>query len=964
MYLRTKLLIATALSFGCVPLAAAAQNTSGGPQAAEGPENAVSGAAAEGETLEAIVVTGSRIQTSGFEAPTPVTTTTTEDLAKANPVSISEALVQQPQFINSAVQSNKNNTFFNSPSGTFLNLRGLGAERTLNLIDGLRIPPNTFQGATNVDVVPQLLVERVDVVTGGASAAYGSDAVSGVVNFVLDKRFEGYKISAQSGISDYGDNFNYKVSAAGGWKLGDRGHLIVAAEHAEIDPLFRGDRPEGGNLDAFVGSTPGGGPAGSPGNPLVLATNVRTLISGVGGLANTGPFAFTYFPAPGEFRPAVFGTPTGTAFAFIGGDFYDFPPTYQIVSDNRAQTAFARASYEVSDTTEIYVRGTLADTRDSFAAPEAVLGGFPQLAIYSGNAFLPAPLQAQLTATNTPSFNLLRALRENGAVNSVQDLRHWNVVAGADGSLFDGLRWDLSYSHAETRTEGTSTNDIEYRRFYAAIDAVPDPAGNVVCRVTLTNPGLYPGCMPMNLLGVGSISQESLDWVTENENRYTSENKYDSIAGSFTAELFDLPAGTVAVAAGVEWRKETLEAGGNADPAIELPDTGLRLPAGLPRFWAANIGTATGEITVKEVFGEINVPILKDQPFFDALEFNGAARYTDYETVGGATTWKAGARWAPVEDLTFRVVRSRDIRAPNLFELFNGETAALLGGTFDVHTNTTPSLRTISGGNPDLEPEVGDTFSVGVIVQPRFFPGFSASVDYYDIKIDGAIDTLSATSMIQNCELSGGTAPVCDLIIRPFPFENRTPENAPNLVFLTDINTATLEQRGIDSELAYSHELWSGNLQLRALATYLISQETQQSAAEPVIEQAGFGNFPKLRGSLAINYNAQNWGIFIQERMIGDNRMGIGAIGDSPVQNYVDSSIPAQWYTDLTLTFRPQGRLEGLELFINGRNLFDNRPPAAGVGPGPFGGLLLSIANRTVYDWIGRSYTAGVRFQF
>lgn len=958
-------LLAGTVSLTAMAATAAAQAGTDTAAGAQGDVQSTSRAAAtaSGAPSQEIIVTGSRITRDGYQAPTPVTVATSEDLLKAAPSSIPEGLNKLPQFIGSSGPNRSANTFATPNHGNILNLRGLGGIRTLVLIDGVRATPTTYVGTVNVDLFPQLLVQRVDVVTAGASASYGSDAVAGVVNFVLDTKFTGIRGVAQSGVSSRGDNGTYRLGAAGGWDLGDRAHVMLGFDHIQSDGYLDGDRPRLARQGIAVGSIPGGGQIATPANPLTFVTGSRYNLATFGGVAVTGPFADTAFITPGEHRPVIKGTPTATPGFFIGGDYYYGPDSQSASAASKSDTVFGRISYDVTDDITAFAE---------FFGGQSIVryNSLPNLQltppIFSGNAFLPADLQDQLTATNTPSFSFRKLYDELGAIPAREKIRNYQAIAGLKGKVADRFDWALTYTRGESDYRFSQPNQFEMTKFAAALDAVRDPGtGNIVCRPTLdSDPAVrarYAGCVPFNPFGYGAASAAARDYVM-GTSTYRAKTVTNDVTASLSGEILDLPAGPVSFAVGGEYRDGSLDLDSNSSPAVVQDITGLRgLAANTTRFYLTNTAVAKGSNTVKEAFGELAVPLLKDQPFARQLDLNAAIRYTDYSTSGGVTTWKLGGTWAPIDDLRFRVTRSRDIRAPTLFDLFAGAQINA-ASVIDPHTNVSGSFVQRSSGNPDLKPEVSNTWSVGFVATPSFLPGFALSVDGYNLKVDGAITTLSTIQILQDCEASGGTAPSCAAITRPLPFSDRSPANYPTEVRVGGVNISTIDTRGIDFDASYRSQVGPGQLALRLYATYVDRFRTRLSGSQPLIEYAGYTSngtrldtpIPRIKGNVSVNYDLGAFSIFVQENMIGKMKLG-------PTQAYVEKHLPAFFTTDLTITARPAVLKGKAEFFATVNNLFDATPPdffqttVPGLGLGTL---------QVLYDTTGTQLTAGVRFSF
>ncbi len=939
-------------------------------------------ASGDGAVRGDIIVTGSRIVRDGYEAPTPVTVATTENLLASTPSNIPDALNKLPQFQNSSSPSRSSHNFANTAAhGNVLNLRSLGGLRTLVLFDGHRVPPTTFLGTVDTNVIPNLLIERVDIVTGGASAAYGSDAVSGVVNFVLDRKFTGIKGVAQGGISQRGDNLNQRFGLAGGFDFADnRGHILLSGEYSRYDGMLRSDREAGRQGYTYVGSNascvnpnpttdPNACRPGGSLNPYDIFSHVLITSSNQYGLISAGPYAGYRMNESGD-GVVLFnrGTAMGTTGYGLGGDGYAISPETQANAPYKTYQAYGRLSYEIAPEIEVYAEGsfTRSDLRyvslgNSLAPPQ---GGV----LFSGNPYLPAEVEAAFTPTSQ-SITIARYGAHLPSPITSERTDYWEASAGIEGG-FGNWTWDANYRHGSSSFHVAQRGLWDWRHFYAAVDAVRDPGtGNIVCRATLDpDPAIasrYAGCQPLNILAAGSdyMNQPGYAYAT-GTSRYQAKNTQDAFSVNVDGTLFELPAGPLSLAFGAEYRRQKLDLTSNADPA--LLDTaaeraeyfaGLRgVSPSVLFYYLTNVGVAHGRQNVKEAYGELAVPLLKDVPFFQSLDLNGAIRVTDYSTSGTVTTWKLGATWRPVEDLLLRVTRSRDIRAPNLYELFAGDQSAI-GLLNDPVSGISQNVPQVSGGNPGLKPEVANTWTIGGVATPSFLPGFSVSADYYRIRLDGAIGSLTLAQIIDNCYSSGGSAPECSLITRP------TPTDFPTQVRVAPANIASLKTSGIDFDMSYRSRLGEGALALRAYASRLIGYESQQWAGAPVLRFEGINvvgsnpqAFPKWRGSLFVDYSIGAFGVSLAEQYVGSMKLGIPGSPD----RFVHPDVGSVWYTDLTLRADVPAQGGNLQLFLTVNNLFDRSPPLI---PGTTPGANMPT-NFTVYDSVGRAFTAGARFSF
>lgn len=923
------------------------------------------------DNAEPIVVTGTRIVRDGYTAPSPITVASTEELAKSTPTNLPDALNKLPQFQLSSSPSRSVHNFVNTAShGNILNLRGVGGNRTLILFDGMRVPPTTFRGDVDTDVLPSGLVQRVEVVTAGASAAYGSDAIAGVVNFVLNKKFSGLAASAQYGVSGKGDNPNYKFTAAGGFDvLGGAGHVLLSAEYFNTSGMRRDARSITAEGYQFAGAVRGGGTVGSATNPYTIIRNGRTILQAEGGLVTNGPFANQRFLPDGTLTPFIAGTLTGSPTFASGGDGFHQPYNASQNAPLTNKQLFGRFSYDVAPAVTAYVQGIY--TRSDltyFALPNSVSAPTSLATIFSGNAFLRPEVQAQLTSANAASFGLSEFFGEAMGPNQANERTDFYMAtAGLDGELGSGWTWDANYTHSRSAHNVDQFNVFESQKLFAALDAVRDPSGNIVCRPTLdADPVIrqrYAGCVPFNPFGFRSYSPAAADYVTGTSS-YDAIIRQDSATANVQGSVFDLPAGPVAIALGGEYRKQTLKLTSNADPAL-LDTTaerteffrGLRgVPSAALAYFITNIGVANGSVSVKEAFAEIDVPVLKDTPFFQSLNLNAAARVTDYSTSGTVVTWKAGATWRPVEDVLLRGTYSRDIRAPALFDLFAGDQF-VIATLNDPVSKVGGQVAQVNSGNRDLKPERSKSLALGAVFSPGFLPGFAFSVDYYRLKINGAISSLTLTQTVENCALSGGTAAECAFITRA------TPTSFPSSVRIAPGNISFLETSGIDFDASYRTGLAGGDLSLRLYANYLSSYKTQQSVVSPVYDLAGRANInaggivgrPKVRGTFNVSFAKDGFGLFLSEQYIGKFKLGT----PEPNQVVLNPDIPAVWYTDLTVSQKIPTSGGEFEVFATVNNLFDKQPPL--IPAVSSGGSFPTIT--ALYDVVGRTFTVGARIK-
>lgn len=938
--------------------------------------------AAEEENDETIVVTGSRIE-SPFEQPTPVAIKTSEDLQAAQPTSIAFALVQAPQFAGSSTSRSLPTSSPTQLRGSYLNLRGLGASRTLILMDGDRVPPTSFDGLVDVEIIPESLISRVDVVTAGVSAVYGSDAVSGVVNYVMNDDFTGLKISGQTGVSTYGDAFRYDVGVAGGLKFAeDRGHVMFSVEHEKNDEILYRDRPEFNTQYGFGGT-------GTAANPYTLREGV--VWGAVTRFPNflAGPFAGRTFAPDGTVIFMNPGTSIGAApgTGQIGGTGTIVDPSRSLLTGATSTRFFGRVSYDVTNNITAFAEGSYSKNKTPFDT--AI--NFAQYLPLNGNPYLTAAgisLPTPPVPAGSPIGFGIFSSNEFGGPQITQKSDAWSVKAGLRGELLEGWNFRVVYSHGEVKQQSTS-REFNMQHLYASLDAVtPAGGGAPVCHVTTLASNPLPGCLPYNPFGFQlSANRAGLsEWLFGNST-YEVTNKMDVFSANINGSLFDLPAGPVSVSLSGEFRKNSLVRTSNSDPAVPINtfSGAIRGVATPVRFGITNIGSINGSNDVKEVGLEVLVPVTSADSALGELSVSGAGRWTDYSNSGTVYTWKAGGSWQPVEFIRFRATRSRDIRAPNLFELFAGATTSFQNfsapGPFN---DSAGNILVNGGGNAGLQPEIANTLTFGAVLQPS--SNFSISVDYYDIDLQDAIQSRPFQTIVGECASSGFTSPACDNIrvstptvsdpIRPTAALAGTSPRITS-VFSGPVNLASIRTKGIDIDANYTVPLGSGQLNLRANANVLLSFKSQSSASTPVVSQAGYidtpGSLllqdsiqPKLRGTVSARYaDDSGFNLFVQGRYVGKLKQGEvpGLTAGSQTFVYADKELPAVVYVDLnigqTIASGPFGG--ELELFFNVNNLFNKRPTAIPNANQPSNTY---PTYAPLYDIMGRYFTVGASIKF
>lgn len=933
----------------------------------------------QSDDADGIVVTGSRLPSS-FNAPTPLTVVSGEDLAKSSPSSVSEALAQLPAFSGSQLTSNLGRATSVFGAGqALLNLRGLGSNRTLVLLDGERLPASNLAGSVDINVIPQVLLKRVDVVTGGASASYGSDAVAGVTNFIVDTEFKGLKLDLSGGQTVYSDMKNYRAQAAFGTSFADdRGRFVASADYFHLTGIGLG--PTGRDwYDFGLGfSTLPAGSATTFGvipDPRISTMAYGGLVDQVtntaGASINVPGLLNYYFSAPGVLQPFDFGTNRGPSFQSGGSG----PRAEQGISPSqRRVSAFGHAEYDVSENLTAFIGALYSTSRnegENFYAFEQGARGFR---IYADNAYLSPALRTLMTNNNVASFRIGRLTREIPWVN-LSETELLRLNGGLRGKLFEGWDFDASLAYA-TSKQDFGQNHAIVRNLYAAADAVFDPVtGNIVCRSALS--GLDSGCIPINVLGPNTISTAGLGYVAGFDYGYTTVKQLTSgfnVRGDL-GESFNLGAGPISLAFGAAYRDDHTVRTVSPLSNIFTSCAGLR-PTGCSAFSGAYGGYAAynpspldGKVEVVEGYGEIGLPLLKDVPMIQSLDLNLALRATDYSTSGTVYTWKIGPAWQITDDLRLRATRSRDIRAPSAEELFatisrTGSVTNLLYPNSSAPGPLQTTTIVVSTGNPNLRPEVADTFTFGGVYSPSWLPGLQVSADYYSINVNGAIAGVATQVIIDGC--SAGNQEYCSLItVAGSPVSSTSAINGATGVSVrgAPVNIAKIKVAGVDAELAYSTNLAGGKLNLRALGSYAIKNSNSSDVAPTGPIRIGAygagGGVPRWTLNLRQGFEKevggdQGFGFSLEERIIAPGKINPNYL---PTQFPISqNNVPAVMFVNANFHYDFQLGSAKTQIFLTLQNLLNQDPPSV-----PTATSVQLPTNFELYDVLGQRFTVGLR---
>ena len=734
--------------------------------------------------VEQVVVSASRISIAGYQAPTPVTVVGVEQINRDSKASIGDVIRELPAVGNSSSPTNGGGAgnIVSAITGVdTVNLRNLGITRTLVLFDGQRVVQSNITGGADLSTVPASLVQRIDVVTGGASAAWGSDAVAGVVNLIINKNFEGLKGNIQFGDSWKDDLRSYKGELSYGQGFdGDRGHFIVSGQYTDSpDTIFSGQRSFY-KAQALVNNPAYNG--GSNGQPqFIHANNVGLSQATIGGLI-TASAAGTGGANANALKGIQFvgsaGTPTPFNFGNVSGGLSNGGDAehYEGMLNNltvayHTATLFGYGSYKITPDIKASLQLNYGKSwSENNSVPAVKLGN---QTIRADNAFLDPTIAARMATLGIPSFSfgsintnnltpadfndlsMKKEAQTFGIPVAITQRQLMRGVFTLDGSLGEDWSWNTYYQHGTVRVHLHVLEQRHQCQNYAnAVDAVRVTSGNVgtsglalgsiACRSTLTKP--TNGCQPLNVFGVGVASQAAINYVTTKNDFETIVLNEDVAAGSMQGVLpWTLPAGPVAVSFGGEYRKE----GGRtvADPGAVAVS-----------YSVGNFNNFAGQYNVEEGFLELAVPILKDN-LVQSLNFDAAGRLTNYSTSGLVETYKLGLQSQVNDDIRLRATWSLDIRAPNLSELFNSGVSTL-SSAVDPKTNVNVPIFTLASGNSTLQPEISTTASGGVVLTPHWIDGLSISADWYSILIKSSIFSASSSTVLAQCN-GNASSPYC-----------------------------------------------------------------------------------------------------------------------------------------------------------------------------------------------------------
>jgi len=1007
------------------------------------------------EPGQGIVVTGTRLRSPNLESASPVTVVTAEEFALTGTTRVEDLINSLPQ-----VFAGQGGNVSNGSTGTAtLDLRGLGSERTLVLVNGRRMAPGTpSTSSPDINMIPAALIERVDVLTGGASSVYGADAVAGVVNFVLDTDFEGFKVNLNYGVYNHNNRSSNDIRGANdargfGYPTGmvtdggtfdgtiafgssfddGRGRVTAYAGYRKIDPVLQARR------DYSACSL-------SANTAAATTTLGRKYNCGGSATSATGTVFYNEgFGADFTSTLAQFG-PNRT---LLGGTTpFNFGPLNYFQRPDERYTAGLFADYEISSAIKPYMEFMFMDDRTvAQIAPSGNFGntlsincdnpllGAGQRAALCNNANLlvsPLPSNAFIVTGNVAAENAARVARGLGEpllpttpfnfVNQIDgtsynrgfaqilrrnvegggrqdDLQHvsYRAVIGVKGDLSPAWSYDAFYQYGRNNYAQTYLNDFSVTRLGRAIDVVAGPGGTPVCRSTLD--GSDPNCVPWDIFSPGTVAPSAASVAYLATPGFSRGVVSQQVANAFlSGSLGEYGLKTpwadqgVDVVFGVEYRKESLEF--SSDSAFSTGDLAGQGAATLP---------VSGSFNVKEFFTEVRIPIAQDSWVYD-FTITGGYRYSDYSTGVNTDTFKIEGEFAPIRDFRIRGGFNRAVRAPTVQDLFAPNLVALDGssdpcagfvltaantgclaqglsvGQF-VAPNPADQYNGFVGGNANLQPEIADTYTAGVVITPSFLPGFTASVDYFNIDIAQAIGGIGSDTILAACTATADPF-FCGLI-------NRDPtgslwRSAGGFTTNVTQNIGGFKTSGIDGQVNYNTEIGDlGTLTFNFLGTYLDTLVTDTGVSIPGLDQTFdcvglYGNVcgspnPEWRHQARVGFNFRNgigasvrWryfdGVGLDSVSSNTNLSNTGGTGPSPggVARPGAAGFDAVNYFDLTFTFDAG---DNFNFVLGANNVLDKAPPTTGSQACPAGACNGNVFAQT-YDALGRYLFAGVTLDF
>lgn len=949
---------------------------------------AEAGTQAENGTETDIVITGSRIRRPDLTSSSPIAVVSEEEFALSGATNVEQVLNTLPQVIPGLTG------FSNNPGNgaSTLNLRGLGETRSLVLVNGRRWMFYNTNQTVDLNTIPVFLLRNTEVVTGGASAIYGSDAVAGVVNFNLRNDLNGIEGGANYSLTERGDGARYTFDLAMGSNFADgRGNVTVYGNYMRRQPIFQGARSFSRNAagDGCIvpGSTNSTTRLGTP-FPSGITPATCAARGGEIGLIPQGSATVPIATFTRGVDTFIFNPTGGGSRLFQNpADLYNFAPDNYLMLPQERYLFGGFANYEVTDHVEAYTEVSYVNNSVPQELAPTPIGQNVSLQIAS--PFFNDQTRAVLRPLDTDGDGYVTStvgfrFNQSGPRNVNQQRDAFRILGGLRGNITPSLHYDAYYLYSRTQNTQFQQGNISRSRFAAALNTEFAPGTTTLrCRDASARAA---GCVPLNAFGLAQASQAAINYVTINSTNLEVSSLKNAVA-SLSGELFDLGLGAekIGFAVGGEYR---------ATESRYTPDTFLAsgdvagFNAGLP---------TSGGYNVKEVFGELRVPVLRDR-VFHRLDLNGAGRYSDYSlgSIGGVWTYTGGVEFAPVRDVTFRGQYARSVRAPNVQDLFGGNATGFpaaidycsdrgpanartdairalcvasgvpAANVFTRAVQPSAQIQVNTGGNPNVREEVSDTWTAGVVFSPTFIPRLNVQIDWFDINVRDAIGTRfgGAATALELCYLVAQNIndPVCATFngSRGSTGGIGQTQGGTNPNFVTD-NTAGLLTKGIDMQVDYNRNFGNVNVSFFYLGTYLHRYRTVANAAFPdrVNISEGTIGLPKYRHTTRLTAGVDKAQLSFRWRYQGkgqDNRienvfLGTTRVGTDPAI-LPNAYIGAANYFDLTASIDVN---DGLNFSIGVNNLLDKQPPILGAAQEQSNTL------PSFYDVLGRDFFVSAR---
>ncbi|WP_271300501.1 TonB-dependent receptor domain-containing protein [Sphingomonas sp. CV7422] len=955
-----------------------------------------------------IVVTGSRIASPAAASASPLQVIGAEQIQQQGAINVQEVLLQNPAFGTPGI-SRTNSSFATQGAGAAtVNLRNLGEDRTLVLVNGRRfVSGQPGSQAVDLNVIPTQFIDRVDVLTGGASAVYGSDAVAGVVNIIYKKNYEGLQADGQVGISQRGDGFDRQISLLGGKNFADgRGNIMLFGSYSKQGTVLKRDRStEAGSSAVDSTST-----ANLTGDLADLFVPTRPYLSGYApqGRITAGNQNFTY-GQDGALRNCFSANGTGGCVnangTAAGPDGFNRSDYRYLAVPVERYVAAGRANFDVSPAANLWVEGNYAKTKvqsvieafpldSTFGDPrrnaqipiETIVGGvtyrnpFVPDAIY--NAAIDSPIGNTGVGDGLRDVSFTRRLSDFGQRTFAADRDLFRIAGGVNGS-FAGDRWsyELYGIYGQSKEHQDGTGQFNTLNFIQALNAYRDPTtGQVVCADPAARAA---GCIPANVYGGAGTLAPAASYLAV-DTTLDAKVTQTVFGGNVTGKLFSLfGADPIGVNVGTEYRRET-----SSNTFDLLTQQGLNGNNALP--------ATSGRFHVWEGFGEAIVPLIQDKPFFHSLSVRGAVRVSDYSTVGTTVSYNYGGEWAPVEDIRFRVIKARSVRAPNINELFSAPqqnfpqivdpcvgvtltsttsvsancraapgvlaNIAANGGAFTINQSDIQGVTSFESGNPQLQEEKGDSFTAGVVINPRSvraLRNFVITVDYFNVRIRDAIVQTPLQYIVNQC-YDGGATDYCDRITRRPAINGANSAGSIQQLTTSYLNSGGVKTSGIDTTVTWRQNLsdWGldGTLGLRGSYTHLISGYIVPLPGADRDYFAGEIGAPRDKFTVNGSWDLKGVGLTVTGTWLSQSSVDDQLTGERPGSDPAVRVRP-QFYLDSQLRFRTNDKFE---FFVGGDNLLDNKPPYLA----DIGSSAGQDTDAGTYDPLGRRYYAGVRIAY